>query len=168
MAEGYGLLAFLYRLIREYDKAIAAAEQGVALDPGGAFAHEFLGEALNSAGRSEEAIPIYQKAIRLAPSGTSTHYISFGEALRNTGRFEEAVSALKKALQFAPDNILAHVHLASTYSLMGREKEARAEAAEVLKLDPKFSLDNFASSIPYKDQARTNLIIDALRKAGLK
>ena len=51
---------------------------------------------------------------------------------------------------------------------MGREKEARAEAAEVLRINPKFSLDKFAVTIPYKDQARTDLILDALRKAGLK
>ena len=60
-----------------------------------------------------------------------------------TGRFEEAVSAYKKAIQLAPDNIIAHIGLAATYSMMGREKEARAEAAEVLRINPKFSLDYY-------------------------
>jgi adenylate cyclase len=94
--------------------------------------------------------------------------MEFGDALRDSGRFEEAVSAYKKALQPAPDNIFAHVSLASTYSLMGREKEARAEAAEVLRINPNFSLVKFAPNFTYKDQARTDLILDALRKAGLK
>ena len=111
---------------------------------------------------------MYRKAIRLDPSGSGTIYMGFGIALRDMGRFEEAVSAFKKALQPAPDDIIAHVLLASTYSLMGREKEARAEAAEVLRINPKFSLDQFAPTITYKDQARTDLILDALRKAGLK
>ena len=61
-----------------------------------------------------------------------------------TGRFEEAVSAYKKAIQIAPDNFTAHLGLAATYSLMGREREARAEAAEVLRINPKFSLDYYA------------------------
>jgi adenylate cyclase len=168
IADAHGTLGFLYRLIGECDKAVTAAERGVALAPSGAFAHEFYGSALNYAGRSEEAIAIYQKAIRLDPSGTTTLYMEFGDALRDAGRFEEAVSAFKKALQPAPDNIFAHVSLASTYSLMGREKEARAEAAEVLRINPKFSLDQFAPTITYKDQARTDLIRDSLRKAGLK
>jgi len=168
LGDVHGTLGFLYRLTGEYDKAVAAAERGVALAPGGAFAHEFYGIALNAAGRSEEAIPIYQKAIRLDPSGTTTLYMDFGEALRDAGRFGEAVFAFKKALQPAPDNLVAHVYLASTYSLMGREKEARDEAAEVLRINPKFSLDKFAPTITYKDQARTELILDALRKAGLK
>ena len=52
--------------------------------------------------------------------------------------------------------------------MMGREKEARAEAAEVLRINPKFSLDSFAKTLPYKDQSEKDKIINALRKAGLK
>ena len=47
------------------------------------------------------------------------------------------------------------------YSLSGRDEEARAEAAEVLRIDPDFSLDKFA-----KKAAPT--LVSALRKAGLK
>jgi Tfp pilus assembly protein PilF len=52
--------------------------------------------------------------------------------------------------------------------MMGREKEARAEAEEVLRIDPKFSLDYFAKAHPYKDQSQTDKVVNALRKAGLK
>jgi ApbE superfamily uncharacterized protein (UPF0280 family) len=52
--------------------------------------------------------------------------------------------------------------------MMGREKEARAEAAEVLRINPKFSLDYFPTAFPYKDQSVTNNLINACRKAGLK
>jgi hypothetical protein len=52
--------------------------------------------------------------------------------------------------------------------MMGREKEARAEAAEVLRIDPKFSLDSLAKMLPYKEQSETDKVADALRKAGLK
>ncbi len=52
--------------------------------------------------------------------------------------------------------------------MMDREKEARAEADEVLRINPKFSLDYFAKILPYKDQSKIDKYIDALRKAGLK
>ena len=52
--------------------------------------------------------------------------------------------------------------------MMGREKEARAEAAEVLRINPKFSVDSWAKRAPYKDQSQTDKIVDALHKAGLK
>ena len=51
---------------------------------------------------------------------------------------------------------------------MGREKEARAEAEEVLRINPKFSLEGFAKRSLLKNQAQKNRIVEALRKAGLK
>jgi len=94
----------------------------------------------------------------------------FRPCLPNAGRFEEAVSAYKKGIQRAPDFIVAHVGLGTTYSLMGREKEARAEAEEVLRINPNFSLDHFARTglKSYKDQSEIDKIVNAMRKAGLK
>ena len=51
---------------------------------------------------------------------------------------------------------------------MGQEKDARAEAAEVLRVNPKFSLDSLAKILPYKDPSETDKVANALRKAGLK
>jgi adenylate cyclase len=164
----HSLLCSLYICKREYDKAIAEGERAVAHEPSGAFAHEWYAASLSYAGRPEEAIPIFKKAIRLNPVGNTGLYNNFGTALLYAGRFEEAVSAYKKALQRAPDNIPAHIGLAGTYSLMGREKEARAEAEEVLRLNPKFSLEGYAKIIRFKDQAQIDRNIEALRRAGLK
>jgi adenylate cyclase len=161
-------MSYFYCFKREYDKAIAEGERAVALGPSTPLAHGFYALALVYAGRPEEAIPLSQKAIRLNPFGPSPLYSSFGIALRIMGRFEEAVSAFKKAIQMGPDNIFAHINLAVTYSLMGQEKEARAEASEVLRINPKFSVDNYVKILPFKDRSETDKMINALRKAGLK
>ena len=62
----------------------------------------------------------------------------------------------------------AHIVLTASYSILGREEEARAEVAEVLRLNPKFSVDSYAKRLPFKDQAYTEQYVNALRKAGLK
>jgi hypothetical protein len=49
---------------------------------------------------------------------------------------------------------------------MDREKDARAEGAEVVRIDPKFSWERWVKGLPY-DQSRKDRIADALRKAGL-
>jgi adenylate cyclase len=167
-AQAHGLLGFLYSIKREYEKALAEGERAVTLDPNGADGYVRYASSLTWAGRPEEAIPLFQKAIRLSPLGPAWYFQVFGVTLRLTGRFEEAVSAYKKALQRAPNYIMAHIGLTATYSMMGREEEARAEAAEVLRIDPKFSLDYFAKTLPNKDQSVTDSIVDACRKAGLK
>ena len=51
---------------------------------------------------------------------------------------------------------------------MGREKEARAEAAEVLRINPEFSLDFWARTSQIKEQSVRDNVFNALRKAGLK
>jgi adenylate cyclase len=168
IADAHALLSALYFAKREYDKAIAEGERAVALNPGSTNSLLNYADCLMFAGRPEEAIPLCQKAIRLNPFGPSILYRTFGRALRDAGRLEEAVSPLKKAIQLGPDDILAHIALAVTYSWMGREKEARAEAAEVLRINPKFSLDTYAKALSFKDQSLTDKVINALRKAGLK
>jgi adenylate cyclase len=100
--------------------------------------------------------------------GETGNFLHLGHAYRALGRFEEAVSEYKKSLQRSPDNFFAHLGLTATYSMMGRELEARAEAAEVLRINPKFSLDSYAKRMTFRDQSVTDKFIDALRKVGLK
>jgi adenylate cyclase len=166
--DAHGLLCRLYSLKGEHNKAIAEGERAVALNPSGWGVLTNYGNSLTFAGRPEEAIPLLQKVIRLNPLGPAYIYNNLGRPLLLTGRYEEAVSAYKKAIQLAPDNIYPHIFLAATYIQMGREKEARAEAAAALRIDPKFSVDNLAKGLSHKDQSVNDRTVDALRKAGLK
>ena len=164
----HSLLCWFYIFKREHEKAIAEAERAVALNPGGTTELTAYATSLNYVGRLEESIQLYQKAIRLNPFGPSYFYQGLAICLRTAARYEEAVSAFKKAIQIAPDDIVAHRGLAATYSMMGREKEAHAEAAEVLRINPKFSADSLLKRLLYKDQSETERIVNAMRKAGLK
>jgi adenylate cyclase len=67
LAGPHGLLCALYTAKREYDKAIAEGEKGVALNPGGTSELLNYAASLCYAGRPEEAIHSFQKAIRLNP-----------------------------------------------------------------------------------------------------
>jgi adenylate cyclase len=164
----YALLGYLYVMKREYDKAIVEGEKAVALDPGGADAHAWLGMILNYADRPKEAIPVFEKAIRLNPFGPTWYFLNFGTSYRMIEQYQEAITQYKKALRIAPNNIMAHLSLAGTYSLLGRNEEARAEAEEVLRLNPKFFLESYAKTLPFKNQAQIDRLVEALRKAGLK
>jgi adenylate cyclase len=164
----HGLLSFIYSHNREYDRAIAEGERALVLDPNVAEAHEQYARCLVYADRSKEAIPIIQKAIRLNPHGSTSAFAVLGLAYTLTDRFEEAVSAYQQAILRSPDNIFAHLCLASAYIRMGQEKEAGLEAAEVLRINPNFSLENFAKALPFKDQSVVDRFTGDLRKAGLK
>jgi hypothetical protein len=81
-------------------------------------------------------------------------------------RYAEAVDALKKSQQSNP---WVHFHLVFAYSELGREQEARAEAAEVMRVSPAFTLEQVKQMIPqnWQDKGHQQVLAD-LRKAGLK
>jgi len=167
-AHAHVLLGYVYLLKRRHDNSIAEMERAVALAPNASYNIAAFAFALNLAGSPEEAIVWYKKAIRLDPIPRALYFLQLGHIYRNAGRYEEAISTLKKALPRNPDNLLVHLHLAASYNSLNRKEEAHAEAAEVLRIDPKFSLQYFAKTIPYKDQADTERLVEALHKAGLK
>jgi len=57
--------------------------------------------------------------------------------------------------------------LTEIYSFSGRDEEARVQAAEVLRIQPKFSLEKFAKKLTYKREEDRERFLGALRKAGL-
>jgi len=164
-AEGYSSLGFLYSMTRQHDKAVATAEHGVALNPNSADAHMILGHTLRFAGRYEESIPEYKIAIRLNPIPPNNYLFGLGISYAMTGQYEEAITWGKKAVLQKPNSFLANLFLTQILSLSGRDEEARAQAAEVLRINPKFSLEKWEKSATTVDTER---FIDALRKAGLK
>lgn len=163
-------ISFLYVALREYEKGLLEAEKAVSLEPNSAWAHHALGSALMFAGRHEEALPILKKSLRLSPIAVNCNVLVFlGNAYRDVGQYEEALATLKKVLQLCGSNhLLGHLALSITYMLIGLEKEARAEASEVMRIDPNFSVERYMKSVPLVDQSRKDRHADALRKAGLK
>ncbi len=161
-------ITFPYIYLREFDKAISEAEKAISLSPNSATAYWALGTALSLSGRPQEAIPMLQKSLRLSPIPVHSQVLGIlAGAYSWLGQHEEAIATYKKVLQFyGPDHLIAHVGLAIMYAFLDREKEARAEGAEVLRIDPKFSWERFIKGLPY-DQSRKDRIADALRKAGL-
>jgi tetratricopeptide (TPR) repeat protein len=102
------------------------------------------------------------------PFFLSNYLTALGGSYRLLRRYEEAITALKKALTLNAKNFGAHHTLAVVYSELGREAEAQAEAAEILKVSPNFSLEGLRQRLSYKDPAEAERVLAALRQAGLK
>ncbi len=161
------LLGRAYLLRRQYEQSIAEIEKAIEAGPNEADAYVNLGATLNFAGRPEEAIPLVQKAIRLNPFPPTWYFLTLGHSYQQTGRYEEAIELYKISVQREPNNLFSRVRLTDTYILSGSEEEARAEAREVLQINPKFSIEGYAKNLPYKNGEETERLREALRKAGL-
>ena len=160
-AEAYSELGFLFAIERQHDKALALGEKAVALNPNSAESHLRLGKIFIFARKWKESIPEYKTAMRLNPIPPSLYFWSLGLSYGAIGQYEEAITWCEKAVRQDPDSFFAHLMLSAVYSWSGRGEDARAEAAEVLRLNPQFSLEKFEKNAGKR-------LVDALRKAGLK
>jgi len=140
----------------------------VALDPNNAESYVHLAAILGPAGRAEEAIEVAKKAMRLNPH-YPPHYINaLGSAYHQAWHDEEAIATLKRYLLYNPNHPGPHIMLTCSYSDLGRYEEARAEAAEALRVSPNFSTEVWKKNQWFKDPAELERHINNLRKAGLK
>ncbi len=129
----------------------------------------YLSMVLTFGGKHEEALSMAKKAIALKPTPDAFFYETLGRAYCMMGEYKDAIAALKKAISLWPEYVYEHIDLTEIYSLAGRMKEARAEAEEVLKINPKITLEDIAKSGYYNFQkVDKERFINALRKAGFK
>jgi len=167
-AHAHSLLAEIYLRLSQYDKAVAAVEHAFALEPNSPQILYRYGRVLYTVGRWEEALPYFEEAMRLNPIPPNILLRRYGALLRELERYDEAIAVFKKAIEEEPErNLWAYLMLAVTYSLAGREDDARETAKEVLRINPKFSVKFMEKVIPFKNPEHTKRLTTAMRKAGL-
>ncbi|MFC1878069.1 adenylate/guanylate cyclase domain-containing protein [Thermodesulfobacteriota bacterium] len=161
------LLGWNYVFKRQHDEAIKKGERAIELSPNGAEAHAHLALFLIFSGKTELAIKLLKRAFRLNPIPPTYYYDFLAIAHRNNGQYEKAIELCKKGLSGNPDNLSVYLTLTISYSLFNYTEEANKAAEEVLRIDPNFSLEYYAKTIPYKHQETGDKYVEALRKAGL-
>jgi TolB-like protein/class 3 adenylate cyclase len=164
----YMMIGGVYFLQGQHEKAIAEGERAVALNPNGAVIYQALGGWVGCSGRWDESVELAKKSIRLQPFPPASYYHWLGRAYFMTEQYDEAIVTFKKALHVNPNYLPAHAFLAACYSSLNRQAEAESAAEEVLRINPKFSLESYAKTLPYKNKADIDRYLAALRKAGLK
>jgi len=164
-------LAYLWQ--GELEKAIVEGEKAIVLDPANAQSHVLLSCSMNTVGRFDEVIRLVKKAMRLHPYYPAYYLTWLGGAYRMSGNYEDALTVYNQLLDrslkgdFPPAH--AHLFLADLYAEIGKEDEARTHAAEVLKIEPEFSLKvvKHINTYDYTDPALMERRLNALRKAGI-
>jgi len=82
-------------------------------------------------------------------------------------RYGEAVRRLRHCTLGMPNVQWPHAWLAAGYARLGQLEEAGAEAADVLRINPAFTIESWKRTAPFKDPKDLEHLIDGLRKAGL-
>lgn len=123
------------KAITEFEAAKAASNEK---DPNLQLIMARLGDAYDAAGRADDAIAAYKRAIELKPS--FAYYNNLGGIYGRANKVEEATAAYQKAAEIDPANAAqAWLNCGITLSNVGKYKEAVEPLKKATELDPKSS-----------------------------
>jgi adenylate cyclase len=151
---------------RQHDAAIAEFERAFALNPN--FIDHGYGKALTYAGEPAKAIEVLEANMRLDPFQPLAYSTAWlGMANYMLKRYGEAVCLARECVSRLPNVQWPHLWLAAAYAQSGQLEQARAEAAEVLRINPGFTIERYKRIAAYKAPKDAEHRLDGLRKAGL-
>src|SRR6266851_1299068 len=168
-AAAHAILGRLYLSKRRYDESAAEVERAIALlAPGTAFGNFWVAFTLSRSGKPTESLAYVEKAERLDPQSRALYEFERGNDYVLLGRYREAAAVLRAYLVSWPNNQSGRLELVVAYIELNLPEEARAQAAEVMRISPHFSIEGQKKINALKDQAVTEHWAVDWRKAGLK
>jgi adenylate cyclase len=168
LPQAHGELGHALFLTGQHAAAIAAWERAFALNPN--FLDVRYGYGLLFLGKPAKAIEVAEANLRFDPRPIPIYSSGLmGQASYMLKRYADAVRLLRDYMR-EPNAILPpRLLLAAAYAQLGQLEEARAETAEVLRIDPSFTVAKSRQTFLYfwKNPEDAEHIIDGLRKADL-
>ena len=156
---------------RQFERALAEAEQAVDLDPNDPEGHLAMAWALIFSGRAEAAIASTETAIRLDPNFPGSPLVALGTAQLMLERYDEAQTTLQRALAFRPGDLGIMVPLGIAYARTDQQEEAKAALQiffdDFLVFYPSPKIENYMPWWPFRREVDVRLFGGGLIKAGL-
>ena len=166
-AWGHWAMGGYHMFCGQHDRALAAYEKALELNPNDADVLNDFGQCLSYAGFAKEGIEAVRKAMRLNPHYPEYWVMQLGPIYFDARRYEDAISTLE-GLQ-SLHAISVQLYLAASHAALGHADRAQAEVARVIVLDPQATIKSCAPSLfaPYKLQSDREHLRENLLKAGL-
>jgi adenylate cyclase len=160
-------LGLIHLWMRRHKEAITEQRRAILLNPNFPSAHAALGLSLYYGGEPAAALECYDRATAVDPFEPDVFLHFRAQAQFQLGRYEQAIELLKRRLIRNPDTDISRALLAATYGHLGRLDEARAEWAELLRVNPAYSIEHRRKALPYENPDDFELFANGLRKADL-
>ncbi len=166
-AWGHWALGGYHLVCGQHDRAIAAYQRALELNPNDTDVMSDFGSCLSFAGRAKEGVEWVRKAMRLNP-----HYPEFwlsvhGAVYFDARQYEDAIATLERLRTI--NTIDVQVYLAASHAALGDADQARAAVTRIFGFDPKATIRSCASVFlgAYKEEEDREHLRLNLLKAGL-
>lgn len=165
---GYMQLGNLLQLQGDNERGVALRQKAVEIAPNDFQANWGLGTLLYRAGKPDRGVEVLKHALKLCPRPPASLLWSLSHGQLFAGQYEDAIETARRVVELTPDNDLPYTQMAAAYSALGRLEEARAAAAEVLRIKPAFTVSDLRRDHEdYKDRATVESLAGYLLDAGL-
>jgi adenylate cyclase len=161
--ENHAQLAMACLYVRDFGRCIAFYEKALELNPNSADLLAEMADALVHVGRTAEGVVRIAQAKRLNPIYPDWYDWVLGIAAFNDGRYEDALAAF---MRLDDHSNFLRADLVAAYVRLGRMEEARAVAAEMVRLQPNYRLATERLR-PFSDVRILQAFVADLRQAGL-
>lgn len=163
------ILGSVHLAYGDHELAISEMQTAIELNPSFVHAYANLAVTLTYAGRPNEAISLYDKAVRLNPRNADLSYLRCCQSLTNLmlGEYVKAFEFATQAIQNRKTWIQGRCFLVSSLAQAGKLPEAKVELEKLLNLDATYSIENAKKANPFKNPADFDRLAEGLRLAGL-
>jgi len=138
--------------------------QLLALDPAHADSLHLLGVIARQSGRSDIAVELIEKAIRLN-ANSAPYHSNLGNALRDLRRLDEAVAAYSAAIDLKPDYAEAYGNLGNALRELGRLDEAVSACKTAIRLKPGHAIAHYNLGIAFRASGNFDEAVAAYENA---
>jgi len=167
---GWVTLGRSYHAAGQLEQMSEAYESALQINPSLTWAHFGYGIGLADFCRSDEAISVLERGIRLSPRDPLMAAACHGTAMAHlgAGRYAQSADWSRRSIsQTTRPFAFNFALLACAYARDGRQAEAEAALAELLAREPGFSLDDLARAGPRTPEF-LDRFAEGLRTAGWK
>jgi len=162
-ARGHAALAFAVLHRKEYEAALAGFARATALNPNDPDVLVERAAALAAVGDGARALELHGRAAGLVPERPDWHLWYLADTLFALDRPGEVLATLGRM----GDPTEGRRLLAASRARLGETGAARAEAREVLRLQPGFTVEAWTGRLPCRRAWQLERFADGLRRAGL-
>ncbi|HSV47268.1 MAG TPA: tetratricopeptide repeat protein [Ramlibacter sp.] len=156
-------------LMRDLEGANWRYEKALSLNPNESLAWLLKGTLHAFKGEGQDAMASTERALLLSPLDPLRYFYDSlaGTAAASAGAYDRAIELCQRSLRSNRTHTSTYRALAIAQARSGRTQDARKTVAEMLKLDPGFTLRGFSERSPTSQFSHGQELVDALRKAGV-
>jgi adenylate cyclase len=166
---GHFVAALTAMVDHDFDRFRKEATVVIALNPDAGISSDVQGHLCLADDRPLEAIPHFERCMRLDPSlgATILNLQLIGRAYFYAGRYETAAALFRERIVLMPDTDTSRGYLAAALGHLGKVEEARQVWVDLMAVNPRYVMTERLHRTAVQPR-QMKLVLDGARKAGLQ